>query len=38
MENGVVKHLQLAQFANELDVAEHLTLGQKPRLLFVTYD
>ena len=35
MQNGVVQHFELPEFPNELDVAKHLPLGQKPRLFLV---
>ena len=35
VEDGVVEHLELAELANELDVAKHLSLGHKSCLLLV---
>ena len=35
VQNGVVQHFQLSEFADEFNIAEHLPLGHKSRLLLV---
>ena len=35
VEDGVVEHLELAELADELDVAQHLPLRKKTRLFLL---
>ena len=37
VEDGVVEHLELAELADKLDVAEHLPFGNVARLLLLPW-